>query len=221
MADSAVSAPPPPAGPRPEPPPAPPGQDKARPETAATSTADTFPAGPPMLAARPPPVSADPRAVRSWFDGLMDDDLPDADGTLATARRTAEALARRAKADNTRRAYRAGVRAWCGWCARHHLPALPAAATDIAAFLSEQRYPVPPARPLAVNTLRLRAAAIRCLHYLARLPAPTTTAEVTETLAGINREARKLGQGPRAKLAARVAILREIVAPIGDDLPGL
>jgi hypothetical protein len=61
------------------------------------------------------------------------------------------------------------VRAWCAWCLRHDLPALPAAPTDIAAFLSEQRYPVPPARPLAVNTLRPRTAAIRYLHYLARL----------------------------------------------------
>lgn len=59
-----------------------------------------LPAGLPAIAARPLPASADPAAVRHWFDGMMDDDLPEADGTLETARRTAEALARRAKADN-------------------------------------------------------------------------------------------------------------------------
>jgi hypothetical protein len=134
---------------------------------------DAGPGGPadpdlPFVATRPGPAAADPLAVAGWFDGLMDDDLPAADGALATARRTAAALARRAKADNTRRAYRAGARAWCAWCARHDLPALPAAPADIAAFLSEQRYAMPPAKPLAVNTLRLRKAAIRYLHYLAR-----------------------------------------------------
>jgi hypothetical protein len=44
-------------------------------------------------------------------------------------------------------------------------------------------------------------------------------------LASITSEAGKAGDGPtRAKLAARIiiiVILREILAPIGDDLPGL
>lgn len=179
------------------------------------------PTGLPASASHPVPAVPTPAAVRHWFDGLMDDDLPEADGTLETARRTAEALARRAKADNTRRAYRAGVRAWCAWCARHDLPALPAAPADVAAFLSEQRYPAPPAKPLAVNTLKLRAASIRYLHYLARLPSPTSAADVSETLAGIHREARRQGQGPRPKLAARVGLLSEIVGAIEDDLRGL
>jgi integrase len=174
---------------------------------------------PAALAATPSP--ADPRAVRRWFDQQMDADLPAADGTLDTARRTADALARRAKTANTRRAYRAGVRAWCAWCARHDLPALPAAPADIAAFLSEQRYPALPAKPLAVNTLKLRQAAIAYLHTLARLPAPTRAADVTETLAGIHREAAQHGDGPRPKLAARIALLREIVAAIGEDRRGL
>ena len=173
------------------------------------------------LAITQAPRGANPHTVKTWFDGLMDSALPQPDGTLATARRTADTLARLAKAENTRRAYRAGVRAWCLWCDRHNLPALPAAPADVAAFLSEQRYPAPPGKPIGVNTLKLRAAAIRYLHYLARLPSPTGTADVSETLTGITRVARKAGQGPRAKLAVRVAILREITAGIGEDLPGL
>ena len=44
-----------------------------------------------------------------------------------------------AKAENTRRAYRAAVRAWCAWCARHDLPPLPACGQDVAAFLAGER----------------------------------------------------------------------------------
>ena len=65
------------------------------------------------------PLGAPPATVRAWFDAAMDSAIPDADGTLATAQQTAKILARHAKADNTRRAYRAGVRAWCAWCGRH------------------------------------------------------------------------------------------------------
>jgi site-specific recombinase XerD len=43
---------------------------------------------------------------------------------------------------------------------------------------------------------------------------------VTETYAGVDRVARETGDGPRPKLAAK-SLLREILAPIADDLPGL
>jgi integrase len=180
---------------------------------------------PPALPAPAPaaPHGARPELVRAWFDAATEAEIPTPDGTLPTARRTADALARRAKADNTRRAYRAGVRAWCAWCATHDLTPLPAQPADVAAFLAAQRY-VPAdseEKPLATTTLKLRLAAIAYLHYLAGLPSPTTTAIVTETYAGLDRVARELGDGPRPKLAAKIALLREILAPIGDDLPGL
>ena len=158
--------------------------------------------------------------MRAWFDAATEAAIPDADGTLATAQPIAEVLARRAKADNTRRAYRAGVRAWCAWCA-HDLTPLPARPADVAAFLAAQRYRPDGEKPLATTTLKLRVAAIAYLHYLAGCPSPTTTAVVTETYAGLDRMAREAGEGPRPKLAAKIAILREILAPIGDDLPGL
>jgi integrase len=169
------------------------------------------------------PHGARADVVRAWFDAAAEAAIPAPDGTLATAQRTAEALAHHAKADNTRRAYRAGVRAWCTWCRAHDLTPLPARPADVAAFLAAQRY-VPAGtaeKPLAPNTLRLRLAAIAYLHYLAGLPSPTTTAMVTETLAGLDRLAKQDGQGPRPKMAAKVALLREILAPIGEDLPGL
>ena len=177
-----------------------------------------------------PSVAADhrgagttPAAIRAWFDEATDAAIPSADGTLATAQAIAAALARHAKADNTRRAYRAGVRAWCAWCDSHQLPPLPARPEDVAAFLAAQRY-VPSgadAKPLATNTLKLRLAAIAYLHYLAGLPSPTTTAVVTETYAGLHRVAAEAGSGPRPKLATKIALLREILAEIPEDLPGL
>jgi hypothetical protein len=75
--------------------------------------------------------------VRAWFHVATEAVIPVPDGTLATAQAIAEVLARRAKADNTRRAYRAGIRAWCAWCATHDLTPLPASPADVvAAFLA-------------------------------------------------------------------------------------
>ena len=72
-------------------------------------------ANPPALPDGLPPVplGRPPATVRDWFDDAAAALIPDHDGTLATARSAAGAYAGRAKAGNTRRAYRAGVRAWC------------------------------------------------------------------------------------------------------------
>jgi integrase len=164
----------------------------------------------------PAPVGEAPDRIRAWFDAAAEAAIPDHDGTLGTARRAADAYARHAKAGNTRRAYRAGVRAWCAWCDIHGLPCLPAAAADIVAFLAAER-----GRGISVNTLDLRRAAIRYLHFIAGLPVPTAEARVAETMAGIHREAAARGQAPAQKLAATIDILRQILAPIGDDLVGL
>jgi len=200
--------------------PLPPPPDPAGP-TDRVRGAGLVPHEPPAAAADAVLAGAPPSAVSAWFDAAIDGEIPAADGTLATAQQIADVLARRAKADNTRRAYRAGVRAWCAWCDQHGLSPLPARPADIAAFLAAERYPVPPEKPRAANTLKLRLAAVGYLHYLAGCPSPTTTAQVTETLAGLDKLAKQAGQGPKPKLAATIAILREIVAPIGDDLPGL
>src|SRR5690349_18134098 len=92
---------------------------------------------------------------------------------------------------NTRRAYRAGVAAWCAWCDRHALPCLPARSADVVAFLAAER-----GRGLSVNTVELRRAAIRYLHFIAGCPVPTAEAPVAETLAGIRRSAADMGALP-------------------------
>ena len=166
----------------------------------------------PGLVAADAPVGATPVAVRRWFDILAAGEKPENDGSLAAAHESARAYRSRAKSENTRAAYRSAVRAWCTWCDQHGVPPLPAASRDVAAFLAAGRD-----AGQAGNTLKLRAAAIRFLHRAAGLASPTDTAEVSETMAGIRRDA----PNPQKKRAATLAVLRELLAPIPDDFPGL
>ena len=171
---------------------------------------------PPSRALVAAPIGAAPDYVRAWFDSAVEAGEPVLDGTLASERAAAGTYARLAKADNTRRAYRAGVRAWCAWCARHGLTPLPASGDDVAAFLAGER-----GRGLSPNTIELRRAAIRYLHRAAGCPVPTDDVCVSETMAGITRDAAKKGVVPRKKVAATATILRRLLAPIGGDLRGL
>jgi hypothetical protein len=87
----------------------------------------------------PAPVGGEATEVNAWFDATVDAAPPVLDGTLEAERDAAQACARMAKAENTRRAYRAAVRAWCAWCRTRDRPALPAASADVAAFLAGER----------------------------------------------------------------------------------
>ena len=155
--------------------------------------------------------------MRAWFDAAADAIQPILDGTLAAEHDAADAFRRLAKADNTRRAYRAAVRAWCDWCARRGLARLPAAGADVAAFLASERR-----RGLAANTIDLRRAAIRYLHRAAgcagahrrrlRRPKPSPASAATPPHAASCR---------RKKVAATATILRQMLAVIPDDLHGL
>ena len=158
-----------------------------------------------LPAEMPAPIGASPQTVRLWFDAAAEAIKPDADGSLASAKESARAYRSRAKADNTRSAYRSAVRAWC---ATHGLIPLPASPLDVAAFLAQERD-----RGLAANTLDLRRAAIRFLHRAAGCASPTEDAHVAETLAGIRRDA----PNPIKKRAATLTVLRELLAPIPVD----
>lgn len=116
-------------------PPVPAAQDAALPDALTLSAvAEVFVSGivlPPAALDQSPPIDERPAVVKKWFDGAVLAAVPEHDGTLETARAAAQAYARHAKAHNTRRAYRAGVRAWCDWCHRHALPCLPADPADV------------------------------------------------------------------------------------------
>jgi integrase len=167
---------------------------------------------PPTNETPPAPIGGTPQLVKKWFDAAAAAARPEPDGTLAGAHASARSYRGRAKADNTRAAYRSAVRAWCAWCITHDLTPLPASAPDVAAFLADERD-----RGLAANTLDLRRAAIRFLHRAAGLPSPTDDAHVAETLAGIRRDA----PNPVKKRAATLTVLRELLAPIPGDLRGV
>jgi integrase len=162
------------------------------------------------------PVGGDAKTVRGWFDAAIAAVEPMMDGSLAAERDAAQMFQRMAKAENTRIAYRAAVRAWCAWCDHRGLPPLPASGADVATFLAAERR-----RGLAPNTIDLRRAAIRYLHRAAGCPVPTDDVCVAETVAGIRRDAARKGELPAKKAAATASIIRQILLPIADDPRGL
>ena len=88
---------------------------------------------------QPAPVGHPPALIQAWFDHIVDAVVPHADGSLPTARRAAEAYARRAKADNTRRAYRArGAGLVRLVRPPHPCPVCLGGAADLVAFLGRR-----------------------------------------------------------------------------------
>jgi integrase len=150
--------------------------------------------------------------VRDWFEIETIVGLPAPAASFAEAEAAAADYRRAARAENTRRAYRAAVAVFTDWCAVHRQTALPASPETVAAFLATEA-----GRGLAVNTLRLRHAALRYLHLLAGYPPPTASPLVSATFAGIRRAHRR---PLRKKTALVLDPLRAAVAAIPDTLPG-
>src|SRR5208283_269720 len=169
------------------------------------------PAGSGKLSA-PLPADAAPEDVRHWFDLETIVELPAPVASFGEAADAAAQYRRASRSENTRRAYRSAVARFTAWCAAHAQTALPASPETVAAFLAAE------ARgELAVNTLRLRHAAIRYLHLLAGYPPPTAAAVVSTTFAGIRRAHRR----PLDKKTALVLDrLRAAIETIPQTLPG-
>ena len=160
----------------------------------------------------PIPSGADPEEVRDWFELETIVSLPAPALSFAEAEAAAADYRRAARAENTRRAYRAAVARFTQWCATHRQSALPAAPETVAAFLAAEA-----GSGLAVNTLRLRHAALRYLHLLAGYPPPTASPLVSATFAGIRRAHRR---PLRKKTALVLEPLRAALRVIPDTLPG-
>jgi integrase len=157
-------------------------------------------------------AGAAPDDVRHWFDLETIVDLPAPVAGFDDAAEAAAQYRRASRSENTRRAYRAAVARFTDWCAVHGQTALPASPETVAAFLAAEAR-----AELAVNTLRLRHAAIRYLHLLAGCPPPTAAAVVSTTFAGIKRAHRRpLGK----KTALVIDRLRAALQAIPDTLPG-
>jgi site-specific recombinase XerD len=161
----------------------------------------------------PSSAGAAPEDVRHWFDLETIVELP---APLAGFNDAADAAAqyrRASRSENTRRAYRSAVARFCDWCAIHGRTALPASPETVAAFLAAEAR-----AELAVNTLRLRHAAIRYLHLLAGHPPPTAAAVVSTTFAGIKRAHRRPVDKKTALVLDR---LLAAIQAIPETLPGL
>jgi site-specific recombinase XerD len=161
----------------------------------------------------PLPAGTAPEDVRHWFDLETIVELPAPVASFDDAADAAAQYRRASRAENTRRAYRSAVARFCDWCRAHGQTALPAAPETVAAFLAAEAR-----AELAVNTLRLRHAAIRYLHLLAGCPPPTAEAVVSTTFAGIRRAHRRpLGK----KTALVLDRLLPAIQAIPETLPGL
>jgi integrase len=159
------------------------------------------------------PAGAAPEDVRHWFDLETIVELPAPIAGFADAADAAAQYRRASRAENTRRAYRSAVARFTEWCAVHRRTALPASPETVAAFLAAEAR-----AELAVNTLRLRHAAIRYMHLLAGYSPPTAAAVVSTTFAGIKRAHRR----PLNKKTALVLDrLLPTIQAIPDTLPGL
>lgn len=106
------------------------------------------------------------------------------------------------KAPATRKAYRADWRCFTGWCDRHGLCPLPAAAETVALYIADLAETKTPA------TIRRRLATINQAHHHAGHDRPSRTALVESTWEGI---CRRLGIAPTRKSPARTDVVRQMV----------
>lgn len=133
--------------------------------------------------------------------------------TLSVAEREqARGYAKKGRAVNTKRAYKAAWHAFESFCAKRHVCALPAHPDTLTAYVTVL------AGTLKVSTLKLRLTAISQAHRLAKLEDPTRDPELRETMKGIRRE---LKTAPRKKAALTLDHLRAMTAALPDSLSGI
>ena len=123
----------------------------------------------------------------------------------------AAGYARLDKSAATRRAYRSDFDLFRGWCNVKHVPALPAEAQTVAAFLAAEAN-----RGVKASTIGRRLAAIRYAHKFAGHEPPTNSEAVKATLRGIRRTARS---APARKAPATADKIVAMVNKAGSDIP--
>jgi integrase len=128
----------------------------------------------------------------------------------------AQAFAERAKAENTKRAYRADWRDFRAWCAERGLDALPSSPETVTLYIADRASPSDGSDPLKVSTLERRLAAISQAHRMSGLPSPASTREepLHSVWAGL---VRTLG---RAKEKVAPVLTADVVAMI-EALPAI
>jgi len=121
----------------------------------------------------------------------------------------AETYVRRAKAENTVRAYRSDWARFEAFCRGREVVSLPAAPATVAAYAAEA------ARRLKANTIERHLTAISQAHQLAGLANPIEDKLVRTVMAGIRRVKGTAQQG---KEPLSPDLLRKMFAGAPDDL---
>ncbi len=121
-------------------------------------------------------------------------------------------FARRSKAENTLRGYRADWRDFCQWCDQGHLVALPATPEAVAAYIADC------AQRLKVGSIQRRLNAIAEAHKAMGVESPTLAGIVRNTFKGIKRT---LGTAANQKAPALSDDIRRMVQATEPGLIGL
>ena len=132
----------------------------------------------------------------------------EATDVLASAQRYAAAE----KSDNTRRAYRADLKAFVTWCESVGRAAVPASAETAAAYLAHCAD-----SGLTVSTIQRRAAAISYAHKLAGEPSPLQLEAVKAVLRGVRRS---VGAAAKPKAPLTADLVARVVKKLPDTLAG-
>jgi len=128
--------------------------------------------------------------------------------------RRAEASARNAKAENTRRAYRADWAHFTTWCIAAGLAPLPALPQTVAIYLEAL------SDTAKISTMRRRLVAISQAHQAAQLDPPTTSILVREVLKGIARRKASEGEHTTQKAPTVTEDIRSMVATLAPTALG-
>lgn len=131
---------------------------------------------------------------------------------LAELLARAQEFARRARAENTLRAYRSDWRDYEAWCRDRNFVSCPASPQTVALYLADL------SKTHKVSTLTRRISAISQAHQTAGFPSPTEESPVRVVMAGIRRSLGTAAQGKRPVL---VRDLQAMVNVIPENLIGL
>jgi site-specific recombinase XerD len=125
---------------------------------------------------------------------------------------SAREFARRSKAENTLRGYRADWRDFCGWCESHGVGPLPASPETVASYIAER------AGRLKVGSIQRRLNAIAEAHKAMGVDSPTSSGIVRATLKGIRRT---LGTASAQKAPTLTDDIRAMVDATDAGLIGI
>jgi site-specific recombinase XerD len=136
----------------------------------------------------------------------------EADLTPLPSLETAREFARRSKAENTLRGYRADWRNFCEWCESLSLYPLPALPETVASYIAEC------AGRLKVGSIQRRLNAIAEAHKAIGVDSPTHHAMVANTMKGIRRTK---GTAPAQKAPTLTDDIRAMVDATDSSIIGV